>query len=252
MFSFLAGAVYTLNDLVDVEADRKHPTKQHRPIASGRVTVGAAKAMFALLVVLSITGAFLLAPGVGICAVAYLLNNIAYSFRLKHVSYIDVSSLALGFVLRVVAGCFAVSTADHPVRPSFYLIACTAVLALFLGFGKRRHELKVNQSKARAALESYNSKTLDVLLYSLAALSVGVYAAYTLDAATMAFFHTSYLWATTIFVVVGVGLFLNIVRDEKLLDSPTDEILRNAPFMVNLLLYAVVVIAVVYKLRPGL
>ncbi len=252
MFSFLAGAVYTLNDLVDVEADRKHPTKQNRPIASGRVTVRAAKLCFASLVLLSLVGSFALAVGVGVCAVAYLLNNIAYSFRLKHVSYIDVSSLALGFVLRVIAGCFAVSTPGHPVRPSFYLIACTAVLALFLGFGKRRHELKVNQAKSRAALESYNSKTLDLLLYSLGALSVGVYLAYTLDAATVAFFHTQHLWGTTVFVLVGVGLFLNIVRDETRLDSPTDEMLKNAPFMVNLLLYAVVVIAVVYKLRPGL
>ncbi len=252
MFSFLAGAVYTLNDLVDVELDRKHPTKQKRPLASGRVTVEAAKVAFGVLVAISLTGSFVLATGVGICAVAYLLNNIAYSFRLKHISYVDVFSLALGFVLRVVAGCFAVSTPEHRVTPSFYLIACTAVLALFLGFGKRRHELKVNQAKSRVALESYNGKTLDVLLYSLALLCVGVYLAYTLDGATVAFFHAPYLWGTSAFVAVGILLFLNIVRDDTRLDSPTDEMLRNAPFMVNILLYAVVVISIVYKLKPGL
>lgn len=251
VFSFLAGAIYTLNDVVDVEADRNHPTKCKRPIAAGVVSERQATGFGVLLVLLSLSGAFALGVGVGVAALAYLLNNVAYTFRIKHVPYVDVASIATGFVLRVVAGCYAVSTAGNPVRPSFYLIACTALLAMFMGFGKRRHELKVHASKARATLDDYDPKTLDRLLVVLAVLCVASYVAYTLDPATVAFFHTSYLWATTPFVVVGIGMFLTIARDESRLDSPTDEILKNVPFMLTLVLYAITVIAIVYKLRPA-
>lgn len=249
-FSLLASAIYTLNDVVDVEADRNHPTKCKRPIAAGIVSERQATIFGVMLVITSLTGSGLLGLGVLLAALAYLLNNVAYTFRIKHVPYLDVGSIALGFVLRVVAGCYAVSTAENPVRPSFYLLACTGLLALYLGFGKRRHELKVHESKARASLEDYNPKTLDRLLVILALLSVGTYVAYTLDPATMQFFHSTYLWATTPFVIVGISLFLMIARDESKLDSPTDEILKNVPFMLNLIFYAITVVVIVYKLRP--
>lgn len=251
VFSLLAGAIYTLNDVVDVEADRNHPTKCKRPIAAGLVSEKQATWFGIALVLVSLAGAWLLGVGVLLVSLAYLLNNVAYTFRIKHVPYLDVASIALGFVLRVIAGCYAVSTAAHPVRPSFYLIACTALLALFLGFGKRRHELKVHDSKARASLNHYDPKTLDRLLNVLAVLCVLSYTAYTLDPATMAFFHSSYLWATTPFVIVGIALFLSIARDERKLESPTDEMLKHVPFMLNLIFYVLTVIAIVYKLRPS-
>ncbi len=251
VFSLLAGAIYTLNDVVDVEADRNHPTKCKRPIAAGVVSEQQATVAGALFVLLSLGASLALGLGVFLAALAYLVNNIAYTFRVKHVPYVDVGSIALGFVLRVVAGSYAVSTVESPVRPSFYLIACTALLALFLGFGKRRHELKVHQSKARASLEAYSAKTLDGLLYGLAVLCVGVYVAYTLDSATMAFFHTTHLWATTPFVIVGIGIFLSLARDESRLESPTDEMLKNVPFVTTMILYAITVITIVYKLRPS-
>ncbi|MDP3274247.1 MAG: UbiA prenyltransferase family protein [Deltaproteobacteria bacterium] len=250
MFSFLAGAVYTLNDLVDVEADRRHPTKCNRPIAAGIVTERQAKIFGAIMVVLSLSSAFALSLGVGLAALAYLANNIAYTFRVKHVPYLDVASIASGFVLRVIAGCYAVSTLTNPVRPSFYLLACTALLALLLGFGKRRHELVVHQAKARASLEAYSARTLDALLAVLALACVGVYVAYTRDPSTMRFFGSTYLWATTPFVVIGIGIFLSLARDKERADSPTDEMLKNVPFVVTLLLYAATIIAIVYKLRP--
>lgn len=250
-FSFLAGAIYTINDLVDAEADRRHPTKRHRPIAAGIVPPGVAKVTAVVLVVGALSGAVAIGLGVALCAFAYLVNNLAYSLRIKHVPYLDVVSIALGFVLRVVAGSYAVSTPTHPVRPSFYLIACTALLALFLGFGKRRHELKVNAAKARAALEAYSPRTLDVALYALGLITVAVYVMYTLDPATMAFFRTRYLWLTTPFVINGIVMFIRLVRDDRSLDSPTDEMLRNVPFVLNLVLWAATIIVIVYKLRPA-
>jgi 4-hydroxybenzoate polyprenyltransferase len=251
IFSLLVGSVYILNDLVDADADRKHPTKRHRPIASGVVSPGVARVAALLLVIVSLSGATALSLGVAACSIAYLLNNLAYSLRIKHVSYLDVGSIALGFVLRVVAGSFAVSTPSHPVRPSFYLILCTTLMALFLGFGKRRHELKVNAAKARASLEGYDPRTLSFLLYALGAINVGVYVTYTFDPTTIAFFHTHYFWLTTPFAVVGILLFIRLVRDESRLESPTDEMLRNVPFMMTFVLWVATILVLVYRLRPS-
>jgi 4-hydroxybenzoate polyprenyltransferase len=251
VFSLLAGAVYTINDLVDADADRRHPTKRHRPIAAGVVPPGVAQIAAVVLVVGALAGGAALDLAVAACALAYLANNLAYSLRIKHVPYLDVVSIALGFVLRVLAGSYAVSTASHRVRPSVYLIACTALLALFLGFGKRRHELKVNAARARASLEAYDPRTLTFFLYGLGAITATVYVMYTLDRATQLFFRTRYLWLTTPFVVVGILIFIHLVRDEARLESPTDEMLRNVPFVLNLVLWALTIVTIVYQLRPA-
>jgi hypothetical protein len=155
-FSMLAGAVYTINDLVDVEDDRRHPTKCHRPIAAGKVPEGVARLAAGLLVLVGVGGTLWLDVRVGLAALAYLALNLAYSFKLKQFAYLDVGIIAVGFVLRVVAGSYAVSTPAQPVRPSLYLLLCTAFLSLFLGFGKRYHELSVNAAKARDALRFYS------------------------------------------------------------------------------------------------
>lgn len=246
IFSLLAGAIYVINDLVDADADRRHPTKKHRPIAAGVVPPGVARIVGVVLVAGSLAGATVLSLGVGVCALAYLVNNLAYSLRIKHVPYLDVGSIALGFVLRVLAGSYAVS-----VPASFYILALTALLALFLGFGKRRHELKVNQAKARAALELYSPRALTAALYVLGALTAIGYAMYTLDPTTIAFFHTRYLWITTPFVLIELGIFAGLVRDETRLDSPTDEMLKNVPFILVFILWSLVMLTLVYKLRPS-
>jgi decaprenyl-phosphate phosphoribosyltransferase len=149
VFCFLAGAVYTINDLVDVEADRVHLVKRYRPIASREVPEPVAKVFAAILVVLSLLSAYLLNPWFALVALAYFVENVFYSFKLKNVAFLDVSLIALGFVLRVVAGGIATHT-----HVSSYMYACTALLALFLGFGKRRHELAGKTAeKQRAALK---------------------------------------------------------------------------------------------------
>ena len=151
VFCLLAGAVYTINDLADVAADRLHPIKRERPIASGRVPEGTARIVAVALVVTSLLAAYLLSPLLAMLAAFYFAVNVAYSFGLKRVAFLDVGIIALGFVLRVLGGGVATS-----VRVSAYMLACTALLALFLGFGKRRHELGLeNAGKQRAALEAY-------------------------------------------------------------------------------------------------
>jgi 4-hydroxybenzoate polyprenyltransferase len=233
IFCLLAGAVYTLNDLVDAPADRVHPVKRFRPIASGRVPVPVAKAMIVVLVLVALGGAAFGPWAFFAVALGYFAQNVAYSFVLKRVAYLDVGFIALGFVLRVLAGGYATRT---PV--SGYMIACTALLALFLGFGKRRHELaSANAAKQRAALEAYSPRTLTIALAITGFASVANYLAYTLDAKTIEFFHTPWLWVTTIHPLFGVLRFLQLVVSRPKAESPTQEMLRDVPFVLNVVLW---------------
>jgi decaprenyl-phosphate phosphoribosyltransferase len=251
VFSLLAGAIYTINDLADVEADRIHPVKRERPIASGEVPEGLAKAMAAVLVVVSVSVAFLLDWRVGLVAVIYFVKDIAYTFKLKQVAFLDVGLIASGFVLRVLAGGFATG-----VHVSGYMIACTALLALFLGFGKRRHELELDTAvKQRAALEAYSKPSLNGALAVTGLATAFTYVAYSLDATTRDFFHTSWFWLTAPFTIIGIGRFLMLVSGRAgrglRAESPTQEMLRDVPFVLNLVAWVIVVVAIIYRLRPA-
>ncbi|MEZ4232781.1 MAG: decaprenyl-phosphate phosphoribosyltransferase [Polyangiaceae bacterium] len=249
VFCLLAGAVYTMNDVVDVKADRVHPVKRFRPIPAGRVPLSLAKGLAVALVLAALGSALLINVAFFAVAALYFLQNLAYSFKLKKVPYLDVSLIALGFVLRVEAGGYAAH-----ISVSRYLIACTALLALFLGFGKRRHELAAaaeDLGKTRASLERYSAGGLDTALVVTAVATIGVYLAYTLDPATREFFRTDYLWPTTAFVVAGVLRFLHLVRSRPKAESPTQEMLRDGPFVGIVLLWIGLVLWIVYNLRPG-
>ncbi len=249
VFCFLAGAVYTMNDIVDVEGDRVHPVKRFRPIPSGRVPVGAAKAIAALLVAGSLGGALLIDRWFAATAAGYFALNVAYSLKLKKVAWIDVGCIAAGFVLRVVAG----GQATH-IKVSAYLLLCTALLALFLGFGKRRHELAQAEEKAkkqREALDAYTPRALTLALALTSVATAGTYLAYTLDAKTQEFFKTAWLWPTTAHVLFGMFRFLQLVTGRPKAESPTQEMLRDVPFVLNLIVWVVEVVAIVYALRPS-
>jgi decaprenyl-phosphate phosphoribosyltransferase len=249
VFCLLAGAVYTINDLVDADADRVHPVKRERPIASGRVPVPVARAMVVVLVTLALGSALV----VGVVsdrlpfffvALAYFLQNVAYSFRMKKVAYVDVGFISLGFVLRVLAGGYATHT---PV--SGYMIACTALIALFSGFGKRRHELAgANAGKQRSSLEAYSPRALTIALAVTGFGSVAVYLAYTLDPPVF-FHHTPWLWVTTVHPLFGVIRFLQLVVGRPKAESPTQEMLRDVPFVLNLVLWIIEILAIVYHVR---
>jgi len=249
VFCLLAGTVYTMNDLADLDADRVHPVKRYRPIASGRVPVPWAKALIAVLTVVSFGGALVLSPWFFLVALLYFLNNVFYTVRLKHLAYVDVGSIALGFVLRVLGGGFATR-----IEVSWYLLLCTALLALFLGFGKRRHELTTAQARAgkqRVALESYTQRGLDWALGITAILTLGTYLVYTLDPETLAFFRVKNLWPTTAFGVLGVLRFLHIVRNRPRAESPTQEMVSDGPMVAIALAWAFGIMWLVYHLRPA-
>jgi len=253
VFCLVAGAVYTINDLVDVEADRVHPVKRFRPIANGDVPEGIARLFAGALVVFALGVAFWRYDDwrFGGIAALYFVSNLAYSFKLKKIAYLDVGMIAFFFVLRVLAGGFATHT---PV--SMYMLACTLLIALFLGFGKRRHELESETAgKQRAALEAYGKRSLDVALAVTGLATAATYFAYTLDHDTQDFFHSHHLWLTAPFTVFGIGRFLMLVSGRagrgRKAESPTQEMLSDVPFVLNLVLWVVVVFAIIYNLRPS-
>ena len=249
VFCLLAGAVYTMNDLVDLDGDAVHPVKRFRPLPSGRVPLSWGKWAAVGLVIISLGGAAIGPWEFFVTALSYFVLNVAYSFRLKKIAYVDVVVISSGFVLRVLAGGFATHT-----EVSSYLILCTALIALFLGFGKRRHELAgigKGGAKQRAALGGYTRRGLKWALRATGLATVAAYLAYTFDADTVEFFHSRSLWWTTIFVVLGVGRFLTLVRSRPKAESPTQEMLRDGPFVAIVFSWLVVVLWVVYNLGPG-
>jgi decaprenyl-phosphate phosphoribosyltransferase len=251
VFCLLAGAVYTINDLVDVQADRLHPVKRDRPIASGQVSETAARIMAVVLAGVSLAVAYSLGTAFAAVSLVYFIENLAYSFKLKQVAFLDVGLIALGFVLRVYAGGIATD-----VHVSGYMLACTALLALFLGFGKRRHELALEDAgKQRAALRAYGVRSLNVAMALTGAATALTYAAYTVDPATCAAFNSDRLWLTVPFTVFGIVRYLSLVSGKTgrglKAESPTQEMLSDVPFVLNLVLWVIVMGAIVYKLRPN-
>ena len=246
-FCALSGAVYAFNDVRDVEADRAHPSKRHRPIASGRLGERAALILAAVLAAAGLATAFALAPMAGVWAGAYLAQNLAYSLKLKQVAFVDVVLIAFGFILRVMAGGAAIG-----VDPSPWLIACTGLLAMFLGLGKRAHELARAQAAGRdvgatrAALAGYRPAAVQIAMIVLAIATVGAYVAYTLDAHTIAFFGTRKLAWSAPFGAFGIGRFAFLALRRGGEDSPTDAMLRDPLFLINLLAWVVVILSIVY------
>jgi 4-hydroxybenzoate polyprenyltransferase len=243
LFCLASSTVYILNDLGDVEVDRAHPVKRHRPIASGLLPIGVARNTAIATGLSSLVGGALLNPLLATTILGYLTLNLAYSRRLKRVAYLDVMCIAAGFELRVMAGAFAAE-----VPASAYLLVVTFLLAAFLGFGKRMHELMQGEQahKQRSVLKAYDERTLTVLLYLTALATVATYAVYALDPSTREAFGTDYLAVTTVMPLFGVLRFLYLVRRRHVAESPTEDMLRDVPFLANLALWGVVVLALIY------
>ena len=248
LFCVLAGAVYVLNDLVDVEADRQHPTKKHRPIASGRVSEGQAKVALGVLATIAIAGGLALGVPFLCAALGYLALNLAYSFKLKKIAYVDVLCITLGFELRVLGGSFAAE-----VPPSAYLLIVIFLGATFLALGKRAHELAAMEAHAgartaatRAALGAYDLRVLMPLLYAMGTATLATYVVYTLDPDTIAAFGTEWLVVSAVFTALGIARFVHLVRRKADAESPTDAMLRDPIFLGNLGAWAICVLLTLY------
>ena len=245
LFSFLSGCVYLLNDIVDVDNDRAHPTKCKRPIAAGRLPLKVAKMGLAALLLATVSASFVLSIEFAAIGLAYFTLNVGYSFALKHVPFVDVLIIASGFILRLLGGAYAI---DVPL--SVWLGACTFLLAMFLGLGKRKHELLAvadKGAKTRKVLARYDLNTVRATMVVLAIATTGAYAAYTLLGETAAMFNPRDLVWTIPFVLVGLGRFYALTGRAEEGRSPTDLMLKDVPFLANLLAWGITVIVLVYQ-----
>jgi 4-hydroxybenzoate polyprenyltransferase len=248
VFCALAGATYLVNDVLDAEQDRQHPLKRHRPIASGALPVSTARAATAVLTVAALAASAWLGRDFAIAAVSYLLLTLAYSLLLKHHVILDVLAIAIGFVLRAVAGALAIE-----VRFSDWLLVCTILLALFLALAKRRHELVSleDASGHRRILREYSPYLLDQMIAVVTASCLTAYAFYTLAPETVEKYRTDRLAWTIPFVIYGIFRYLYLVHRKDKGGSPTDVLLADRPLLAAVALWAAAVIAIVYT-APGL
>lgn len=243
LFCLISSAVYIVNDLADLEADRQHPEKKNRPIASGRLPVGTAWGAAAVLILIALGLGWFLAPAFAAVMAAYLIINLLYSKWLKHVPIVDVLIIAAGFVLRVGAGV----TLIHVERFSPWLYVVMTLLALFLGFGKRRAELSLLTGDAashRKVLDGYTLPLLDQYILIVSGTTVVAYSLYTFSAPNLPDNHAMML--TIPFVVYMIFRYLYLIQVKEAGGAPEDILLSDRPFQAAMLLWALVVIAVFY------
>src|SRR5437899_4205565 len=244
VFCALSGSVYLLNDAADREKDRLHPDKKWRPIASGRLPAGTAVTAAAVLVVAALAGSLVLSRPLAVVALAYAVLLGAYSVWLKHVVIVDVIVVAIGFVLRAVAGAVAID-----VGISGWLLICTVLMALFLALGKRRHEyLTLGEAavRHRPILAEYSAGLLDQMIAVVTASTVTAYALYTMSPETVAKFETRLLPATLPFVLYGIFRYLYLLYRRQLGGNPSELFLNDRALLANTLLWMLAVLLIIY------
>ena len=244
LFCLLSSSVYILNDILDVESDRKHPLKSTRPVARGEIKISTAVVLFVILALISLGLSAWLSPLFALTALIYFTLNLVYSVYLKHVVIIDVMCIAFGFVIRAVAGAVLIG-----VEISAWLVVCTTLLALFLGFGKRRHELLLLETQAtdhRKILTEYSPYFLDQMISVVTASTVVAYAFYTLSPEVELKLGTGHMDLTIPFVLYGVFRYLYLIHQKEGGGSPTRMLLTDRPILVNIILWLVAVILIVY------
>ena len=247
IFCALSGVVYLINDVADRDADRQHPTKQHRPIASGALSVTTALVAAAALGTAALAAAFWLRPLFGVLASTYVVLLALYSGPLKHVVIIDVITIAVGFVIRAAAGAVAIAV---PISPWLYVL--TVLLALFLALSKRRHELVLlagNATGHRPILEEYSPYLLDQMISVVAASTLVGYAIYTVSPETIEKFHTDLLGLTLPFPLYGIFRYLYLVHLKEGGGSPSEMLLTDRPLLACVALWALAVALIIYG--PG-
>lgn len=242
LFCLLASSIYLVNDIIDLESDRKHPKKKTRPLASGALPLPLAVAAAALFFVLAIGFGYLLSPLFALACLVYVLLNLSYSFWLKHQPIIDVMVLAGFYVLRVGAGVALIDVQ----RFSPWIYVFTTFLALFLGIGKRRAEILANKpgSHARRVLEGYSATFLEQLLLIVLCLAILTYSLYTFLAPNLPENHAMML--TIPFVIYGFFRYLYLVHVHNTGEAPEDILYSDRPIQADLLLWGASVLLIFY------
>ena len=243
LFCMLSSAVYLINDLVDIEKDRRHPVKRNRPLASGQLKPSVAITAAVAIIVVALPLSFWLDTSFGIVGSIYLGALVAYSLVLKNIVIIDVLVLASGYVLRVMAGTEIVQV----TRFSAWLYVCTTFLALFIGITKRRNEIIVladNANSHRAILQEYSIRLLDDMINLVTAVTVMAYCLYTFSAPNLP--ANNAMMLTIPFVIYGIFRYLYLIHVRGQGGAPEEVILGDKPMLLNFALWAILSVAILY------
>jgi 4-hydroxybenzoate polyprenyltransferase len=251
LLCLLSSTVYIINDLADIEKDRQHPKKRLRPLASGALKKEVAIAAAILFPLLAVPLAYLLDPGFAAVAVVYLVVNLLYSLWLKHYVIVDVLLVALGYLLRVTAGALIIHVAISP-----WLYICMTLLALFMGFGKRRGELVLlgrngqttGASTSRKVLEDYSLSFLDELINLVSSATVMAYSLYTFSADNLPKNHAMML--TIPFVLYGIFRYLFLIHIKGEGGAPEELVLTDRPLQITFALWGLSAVLILYLNMP--
>jgi 4-hydroxybenzoate polyprenyltransferase len=244
-FCLLSSSLYILNDIRDLEEDKHHPIKSKRPLASGKISKSQAWIAFSVLLVLSVAVSLLfLNQEFMFAALIYVILQFSYSFRLKHVIILDVFIIAAGFIIRVIAGGFAIN-----VQVSQWLLICTLLLALFLALSKRRHEIILLGEDAinhRPILKEYSPYLLDQMIAVVTASTVIAYCLYTISEETVAKFGSAELIYTVPFVLYGIFRYLYLIHQRAQGGTPETLIIKDKPLLIDLFLWIASAVFILY------
>lgn len=243
LFCLISSSVYLFNDIADIEADRKHPEKKHRPLASGKLSIGVATTAAVILAVTALVLGYLLEPLFAAAVAVYFVINLLYSRWLKHVPVLDVLIISAGFVLRVAGGVTLITVE----RFSPWLYVITVLFSLYLGFGKRRAEMSLLDKGAgshRKVLDGYTLPLLDQYITIVSGMTIVTYSLYSFSAENLPENHSMML--TIPFVVYGIFRYLQLIQTGHAAGSPEEVALKDRPLQATVILWGLAVIAVFY------
>lgn len=250
-FCLVSSAVYVINDIADVEADRTHKKKRFRPIASGDVSIPEARVVFVILLALAIAICTIMNVKFIIAIALYFVINVLYTSFVKNIVLLDVFFISFGFMLRVAAGAFAID-----VQLSSWMILTTIFISLFLGISKRRAELsqsdQENIPKQRKVLEQYSVAFTDQMNTIAATGTIISYALYTVSERAVEAFHSDNLIYTTPFVIYGIFRYMYLIHKKNLGESPTQIVTKDPAIIINSVLWFLISFAIIYKSKFGL
>ena len=244
LFCLLSSSVYLVNDALDVEKDRAHPTKRFRPIAAGLISARFALLCAAGLAAVGLVGTYLINPATGMLAIVYVVLTVLYALWLKHIVIIDVLAVAIGYVLRAVVGATAIQVTISP-----WLLICTILLALFLVLCKRRQELimlEENASQHRPILGEYSAHLLDQMIAVVTASTFMSYCLYTINERTVEQLGTRNLIYTIPFVIYGIFRYLYLMHQKNRGGAPDRVLLTDGPLLANVVCYVVAVLLILH------
>ena len=244
LFCLISSAVYLFNDIADIEADREHPEKKNRPLASGKLPVGIAVTTAVILALMSISLGYFLAPTFALLVAIYFSANLLYSNWLKHIPILDVLIVSSGFVLRVGAGVTLITV--ERFSPWLYMI--TVLFSLYIGFGKRRAEMTLLSEGAtshRKVLDGYTLPLLDQYITIVSGMTIVAYSLYTFSAPNLP--ENNSMMLTIPFVVYGIFRYLQLIHTGHAAGAPDEVALKDRPLQITVLLWGLAVIAIFYS-----